>query len=157
MMEEYPLVYGHEIYELVELSPRELTPMEFEWGDPKDALRFQGKWRDVLRYADWMDEEGWQAPPISVVEAESGELRVTDGHRRLAAADLAGVPVLVWVSWTVDHPEGRRDASTGRVMGVGLTYELARGCEVDVNPALVEICEMPGMFVMVDGIHRRYA
>lgn len=151
MIDEVPLAYGHEILELVELSPRDLTPMEFDWHDPPDALRHAGKWRDALRYAEWLDE-GWRAPPISVVEAESGELRVTDGHRRLAAADMAGVPVLAWVSWLVDHPKGLRDAGSGRVMGVGLAYELAHDGEIATNPAFVEICEWPGMFVYAGDI-----
>lgn len=109
--------WGREIYELVEFSPRELEPSEFSWDDPKAELTWGGKWRDVQRYASWL-KEGLRPPPILVVQSTSGTLRVVNGHRRLAAADIAGVPVRAWVSWLVQTPEHGT---------VGLTYELATG------------------------------
>lgn len=117
--------YGRGIDELVEFHPRELTPTEFDWRDPRDQLRHAGKWDDALRYADWLGR-GLEPPPVEVV-ATNGELRVVEGHRRLVAADMAGRPVKAWVSWSVSQPEGLRDAVTGAAIPVGLTYELAHG------------------------------
>jgi hypothetical protein len=116
---------GHDIWELVEFSPRELAPGEFSWDDPREELRYGGKWRDVERYADWL-RAGGRPPPISALETVGGDLRVIDGHRRLAAADLAGKPVRAWVSWTAPHPEGLLVAGTSRPIRVGLTHEIAR-------------------------------
>ena len=118
--------YGRGIEELVEFQPRDLEPKEFSWDDPKAELRHEGKWHDVERYADWL-RAGGSPPPISVVQTDRGDLRVTDGHRRLAAADLAGKPVRAWVSWVAPHPEGLCEAHSGRPIGVGLTHELAHG------------------------------
>ena len=116
-------LYGRAIEELVEFHPRELTPGEFDWRDPRAELRHGGKWEDALRYADWL-RDGLEPPPIEVV-ATNGYLRVAEGHRRLAAADIAGRSIKAWVSWSVPQPEGLRDASTGAPIPVGLTYELA--------------------------------
>jgi hypothetical protein len=62
------------------------------------------------------------------VQTLRGTLRISDGHRRVAAADSVGIPILAWVSWLTDHPDPRRDEA-GRVipMKVALTYELATG------------------------------
>lgn len=135
--------YGREISELVELCPRDLTPTEFDWRHPKDQLQYQGKWRDALRYASWMDD-GWMPPPITVVESQAGDLRVVDGHRRLAAADMAGVPIRAWVSWAADHPRGLTDAQTGEPLIVGLTYEISHPRAA--NAAREESRRYPRMF-----------
>lgn len=118
-------VYGRAIDELVEFDPRELTPTEFDWRDPKAELRHQGKWDDAVRYAHWL-ADGLEPPPVEVV-ATDGQLRVTEGHRRLVAADMTGVPIKAWVSWSVPQPEGLRDAVTGAPIPVGLTYERVHG------------------------------
>lgn len=117
--------YGRAIEELVQFHPRELTPSEFDWRDPRAQLRYQGKWDDAMRYARWL-AKGLEPPPIEVV-ATDGQLRVAEGHRRLVAADMAGVPIKAWVSWSVPQPEGLRDAVTGAPIPVGMTYELVHG------------------------------
>lgn len=118
-------MYGHEIDELVLVAdPRTLEPGEFDWSDPTKALRRAGKLEDMERYAAWM-AEGHSYPPVEVVQTERGTLRITDGHRRAAAADYNGMPVKAWVSWLTDHPDPPPD----RDMQVGLTYELATGQE----------------------------
>jgi hypothetical protein len=118
-------MYGHEIEELVLVAdPRVLEPGEFDWSDPTKALRSAGKLEDMERYAAWM-AEGHSYPPVEVVETTRGTLRISDGHRRAAAADHNGMPVKAWISWLTDHPDPPAD----RDMKVGLTYELATGQE----------------------------
>lgn len=50
-------------------------------------------------------------------------MRVTDGHRRLAAAKMVGAnSIKAWISPATLHPEQKRD-SEGQIMRVGMTYE----------------------------------
>lgn len=132
--DEFRGMYGHEIDELVLVDdPRVLEPGEFDWSDPTKMLRQSGKLEDMERYAQWM-ADGHSYPPIQVVETERGTLRITDGHRRAAAADSMGLPVRAWVSWLTDHPDPPRDQRGNIVpMSVGLTYELATGQEFPMS------------------------
>lgn len=126
MVDELRLSRGHELSVLVELSPRDLEPGEFDWADPARTMD-RGRLPDVERYMEWL-EQGLEPPPIVVVETDHGTLRVIDGHRRLLAAERLGLPVRAWLSPMVEDPEGARDSS-GRVLLVPLTYELATGRE----------------------------
>lgn len=119
-----PLLHGHDIEQLGKFNPRDLTPMEFDWKDPGQALHNEDRLGDSDRYMKWL-KEGNDPPPIHVVESDKGELRVTDGHRRLYAHDRLGIPIKAWVSWSADHPQSRTD-SEGRIMKVGLTHEIAQ-------------------------------
>lgn len=123
--DDFDGIYGRNIEELVLIEPRKLTPTEFDWNDPEQELRYGGRLRDSERYMDWL-RAGMMPFPVSVVEAENGELRVVDGHRRLYAHDLLGRKVPARISWSAPHPEGLSD-SRGRPMRVGLTYEIAHG------------------------------
>ncbi len=79
-------LYGHFIDQLLELDPHSLTLSELDYTDPRcnpEGLRW-----DAECYARWM-EEGSVPPPISVLETDSGTLRVSNGHRRTAAAKMA--------------------------------------------------------------------
>ena len=74
------------------------------------------KWGDIARYAQWL-AEGRQAPPIRVLQTESGRLKTLD-HRRLLAARVAGVSsIKARVSWT---------ALSERGTPVAMTYELVQ-------------------------------
>ena len=118
-------LHGHEIDQLRELPVGDLTPTE----NPRDYMSGMGTNRgeDVDRYKGWM-EEGKEPPPISVVETEGGQLKITNGHRRFFAAKELGRPtVQAWVSPTVDVP-GKFD-SNGKPIKTGLTYELAHAPE----------------------------
>nr|CAB4128759.1 ParB/Sulfiredoxin [uncultured Caudovirales phage] len=120
MIDQWAGMYGHEVSQLQEFDPHDPRLVERE-----DNVRrnVEGRGDDADRYADWQ-KQGLHSrpPPISVVEREDGKLAVTDGHRRLHAARLAGKPVRAWVSWSV--PTGKIDAS-GKPMIAGLTHELA--------------------------------
>lgn len=86
-----------EIFILRSVRLSELEPSEFDWRH----FREPGHWpriRDAERYAEWM-EQGLVPPPIRVVETWRGNLRVVDGHRRLAAhALLSRKRIRAWVS-----------------------------------------------------------
>lgn len=74
------------------------------------------KWADIARYAQWL-AEGRQAPPIRVLQTESGRLKTMD-HRRLLAARVAGLSAITArVSWTTLSERGTP---------VALTFELAQ-------------------------------
>jgi hypothetical protein len=120
-------LHGHELSQLQELPVEAIELAEADWADP-DIPNYEGRKDDANRYAQWL-LDGMEAPPIEAVETESGAIRCTDGHRRLAAARLAGKSrVLVWVSPCMDHPHGMRDAK-GALMRVGMTYEGIHGEE----------------------------
>ena len=120
--------HGREISQLRELDPKVLEASE-------DELRWRSQ--DVDRYAEWL-RQGLKPPPIEVVETERGALRITNGHRRWAAAKAAGVPVRAWVSPVAPiFPE--RLTSEGTPMLTGLTDELAERYGIalgrDITPA----------------------
>lgn len=120
MIDSFDGIHGRLIWELRRFNPRDLTPREFRWEDPYEELRMGGKWRYVDKYVERL-RMGEEPPPITVIQSEGGDLRVIDGHRRLAAADIVGTPIMAWVSWTVPSPEGTM---------TGLTYEIAQGMKV---------------------------
>jgi hypothetical protein len=93
----------------------------------------EGRGEHAKRYAKWF-REGNAAPPIEVVETDKGQLKVVNGHRRVAAAKENGVPVLAWVSPAMDIPRTHSDGSQYRYDGdpnkpiikTGLTLEAWR-------------------------------
>jgi hypothetical protein len=114
-------LHGHEVAQLREVDPQSLEISEADWADA-NLPNYEGRRDDAGRYAQWL-QEGREAPPVEVVETESGQMRVTDGHRRLAAAKIAGAStVKAWVSPAMLHPEQKCD-SEGQIMRVGMTYE----------------------------------
>ena len=115
-IDDWSGLYGRYIEELALFPVDALTPTEFEVEN-----NYEGRGDDSLRYAKWM-EQGHIPPPISVVQADNGELRITDGHRRWWAHKRLGIPVRAWVSWSVpgDHVDHK-----GHPIQTGLTYELA--------------------------------
>jgi hypothetical protein len=116
------LLHGRDIEQLGIFNPKDLRPDEFDWENPEAKLNDEGRLKDARRYAKWIND-GHEAPPISAIQNDRGDIRVTDGHRRLYAAHLAGKPVRAWVSWTTDHPNGHTDWK-GNTIKVGLTHEV---------------------------------
>jgi hypothetical protein len=110
------------VEQLGAFNPKDLHPDEFDWENPEARLRDEGRLKDAHRYADWI-KAGHEPPPISVVQNDRGELRVTEGHRRLYASHLAGKPVKAWTSWAADHPDGRTDWE-GKPIKVGLSHRI---------------------------------
>jgi hypothetical protein len=117
---QFRSLHGHFIDQLLELDPHTLTIAEHDYTDPR--CNPEGRRWDAERYACWM-EEGSVPPPITVVETDSGTLRVSDGHRRTAAAKIVRQSIRAWVSWAV--PLDKRDCE-GTPIKTGLTIELAR-------------------------------
>lgn len=80
-----------EIWQLVELPVANIEISE-DTGPKKRP--------DVERYARWL-LEGHNAPPIRIVQVDSGRLKTKD-HRRLMAAKLIGSDTInAWVNWAV--------------------------------------------------------
>ena len=112
-------LHGRGIEHIREFNPHDLLPSEHNVEN-----NFEGRGEDSKRYAEWL-KEGRHPPPISVIETAprfdgsgGGQYKVTDGHRRLEAAKIAGRKILAKVSYTVQN----RDGSSH----VGLTHELAK-------------------------------
>lgn len=114
-------LHGREISVLVAVDPDALDLSEADWSDPS-IPNYEGRRDDAERYACWI-ADGLIPPPIEVVQTDSGTFRVTDGHRRLAAAKLAGASsLLAWISPTMPHPTGLADC-LGEILRVGMTFE----------------------------------
>jgi len=118
--DDFEGIHGRDIEQLIEIDPAELETPEGDYTDEK--FNPEGRGWDARRYAEWI-KEGKTLPPIDVIQTEGGKLRVSDGHRRTAAAKLAGVPIRAWVSYTVDGPS--KDYK-GDPIPTGLTDKLAR-------------------------------
>ncbi len=79
------------------IKPATKTPKAIPEGSPSqftrtEALSGRASGRQVTEMAESMKANGWNGPPIKVVEA-NGKLYVVDGHHRLAAATQAGIKV----------------------------------------------------------------
>jgi hypothetical protein len=111
--DDYKGSHGTEVEQLRELDPNDLIPSE-DTDAPKKA--------DVARYTEWA-KEGKKAPPIHVVETDSGKLKISNGHRRWLAAKAAGTKIRAWVSPAAVIPDMKD--SEGKPMKTGLTHELA--------------------------------
>lgn len=92
---------------------RELDPHTLEVSEDNVDRNIEGRGDDADRYASWM-KEGSVPPPATVVETPKGKLKVVNGHRRLAAAKKAGMPLRAWVSPMVEH-EGQRVPLTDEI------------------------------------------
>lgn len=115
-IDDMQTMYGRMIDHLATLPVRDLILSE----DDYTQVNFEGRGDDARRYAEWMTS-GMVPPPISVIETDYGSLRVTDGHRRVAAAKLAGVALLpAWVSYRMDT--GKRTVDD-RPIYTALTFE----------------------------------
>jgi len=108
----YPLNYGIEVEVLRYFRPDQLVPME----NPIDL----GRGAYVARYQEWL-RAGHDAPPISVVEGDGGELRVTDGNRRWLAHKREGKLVPAWFAPAT--PTGLVQAGSTRPIIAGATWE----------------------------------
>lgn len=115
--------YGRDVEQLREVPVDDLVLSEADYTKVND----EGRGEDAARYAVWA-REGKNIPPISVIETDTGKLMVSDGHRRLAAAKLAGKKtILAWVSPRMDT--GKKTPE-GNPIYVGATYEgLKHGAE----------------------------
>ena len=113
-------IYGRNIEQLRTVDPSKLQLTESDYTDPRQ--NDEGRGDDARRYAEW-NREGMTPPPISVIEMEDGTMRVTDGHRRVAAAKMAGTPLRAWVSPPMNT--GRQD-SAGKPIYTSLTLEGAK-------------------------------
>lgn len=96
-VETWTGIHGTEIVELCEVPLAWLRPSE----SPNMHV--------VAQYAEWM-QAGHEPPPIHIIQTEKGTLRITNGHHRFAAAQVAGKPTIrAWVSWLMwadGHPTG---------------------------------------------------
>ena len=110
--------YGREIEKLLLVSPRALVLTEEDY----TKVNHEGRGEDAQRYAEWM-RQGLVAPPVGVVETDKGNLSVTNGHRRVAAAIMAHKRILAWVSPRMDI--GMRTPE-GEPIYAGLTFEGSR-------------------------------
>lgn len=120
-MDQYHGAHGRAVDQLRTLPLDAIELKEADWTDPQQ-INYEGRKDDAYRYAAWL-ESGREAPPVEVVESFTGRLRLVDGHRRVAAARLAGQQeIRAWVSPVMPHPENLRD-SNGNVQIVGMTYE----------------------------------
>ena len=112
--DDVDLSYGHSVEKLVRLPVKDLVLTEEDY----TKVNYGGRGDDARRYAGWI-KEGKEPPPISVVETDSGKMNVSNGHRRVAAAKLAGKDsILAWVSPRMEVLKG----PNGPIY-VGMTYE----------------------------------
>ena len=109
-------LYGRQIEELVWVDTNDIVPTELE-----DGHLFADRRHYLKTYIDWL-REGHQPPPVTLIQTDSGDLRLTDGHRRYLAARALGVPLLATVSYAV--PTGQLDTQ-GLPIKTGLTFEIA--------------------------------
>jgi hypothetical protein len=112
-------IYGRNVEELRTFDPAEIKLSEEDWTQP---INYEGRGDDARRYAEWM-KEGKKAPAIHIVQLEDGTFRAYDGHRRIAAAKMAGKKIDAWVSYNMDT--GKRGAD-GKPIYASLTYEGAK-------------------------------
>lgn len=118
-------LHGREISVLIELDPHQLIDSELDQiGRLSPERRADGQ-----RYEKWL-RAGDLPPPIEVMETDRGQLKVSDGHRRLVAARNAGANLLCWVSPAVNVPTGELDCN-GHPIKTGLTYEIWRSKGMD--------------------------
>jgi hypothetical protein len=116
-------IYGREVSQLrnvplsmIQLTENDYTQPQSGWADPENRRA------DAERYSEWM-RSGQVPPPVTIVERDDGALRLIDGHRRVAAAKMAGLTTIpAWVSPRMLN--GQR-TSDGRPMyaATGMTYE----------------------------------
>ena len=112
------LGYGRMIEQLREIPVQDIEIAEEDYTNPKNNN--EGRGDDARRYARWI-REGTTPPPISVLETDSGALRVVDGHRRLAAMKMAKEKsIRAWVS---PRMETGKYTPEGFPIYVALTYE----------------------------------
>lgn len=120
--------YGRMVDQLRMVPVGDLILSEDDYTQPNTNP--EGRGDDARRYAEWMggkspEELAAIVPPMSVLETDSGKLKVSDGHRRTAAAKLAGVTHLpAWVSPKMDT--GKLD-SEGKPIYTAMTFEGANG------------------------------
>jgi len=120
-MDKHFGIYGREIEQLRMVPVADLTLSEGDYTDPK--VNDEGRGDDARRYAGWMKAHGIEhLPPIHVVETDQGTHRVMNGHRRTAAAKLAGLThIPAWVSPRMKT--GKKYFGQDLDIGTGLTYE----------------------------------
>lgn len=111
--DEHVFLYGREVDQL-----RSFDPAQLSLSEQMVERNEEGRGDDARRYAEWQSQ-GLEPPPVNVIETMNGKWRVTDGHRRVAAARMIGKPVRGWFSPYVNVGE------EGLVVQAGLTYELA--------------------------------
>lgn len=117
LVDDFALSYGHSVEQLAWVALTDIVPTELHGGRLDPTKR---RYLDV--YIQWF-QEGFQPPPVHIVEAENGDLRLTDGHRRYLAAQVAGVPALLaLVSY---HVPGSALEPTGKIIPTDLTLEIA--------------------------------
>lgn len=117
--EAYSGLYGHDLWQLQEIDPHD---SRIQTTENNVEINTEGRGDDARRYAEWMRDDAVRstAPPIQLLEV-NGKLRVTDGHRRLAAAKLADKPIRAWVS--PETETGKHDFE-GKPINAALTHEI---------------------------------
>lgn len=108
--------YGRMVEQIRSVAVSDLSLSEEDY----TKVNYEGRGFDAEQYAEWI-KDGKTPPPVLVVEADSGQPLVSDGHRRVAAAKLAGLDsILAWVSPRMDT--GKKD-SAGKPIYTAATYE----------------------------------
>ena len=147
----YRGIYGHAIEQLRELDPHSLATPEGDY--TKQDYNPEGRGWDAERYAEWM-KAGHKAP-IEVVEYTNDSVKpslgVINGHRRTAAAKMAGQKILAWVSPSVETARFR--SGTGNPIMTGLTWELAKYHRGTLTPEELE--KLPDLKRAIEGLPQK--
>ena len=106
-------IYGQEVAELCSIPLRCLMTPEGDYSQPPTSYQERTRFEDSARYAEWL-QAGRTPPPIEVLQNAAGLLVVKNGHRRVAAAKLAGqTHITAWVSWLMTVERGDITIDTG--------------------------------------------
>jgi hypothetical protein len=118
-MDDMWSIHGRMVDHLIEVNIFSLELSE----DDFTKVNFEGRGDDARRYSNWL-AEGLMPPPIRALQTHGDQLRVIDGHRRVAAAKLAGRNTIrAWTSYLMET--GKHDP-WGKPIQASLTYEAAR-------------------------------
>lgn len=124
--DDMKLMYGNFIQQLREFDPHELVLSESDYTKEGPGNNPEGRKWDAEKYADWI-KEGSAAPPIQALQMPDGRFKVVDGHRRVAAAKMAGAPIRAWVQYyaPTDSREAAGNTRAGKFIETPLTDQIA--------------------------------
>lgn len=109
-------IYGHDLECLLEIPIAQIKLSEGDY----TRCNTEGRGDDAERYSTWL-RQGRIAPPITVIEMPDFTLKLSDGHRRTAAAKLTDrTTIQAWVSFAM--PTGKIDCN-GKTIYTSLTHE----------------------------------
>jgi len=112
LLDRYMLSYGRMLDYMAHVAPGDLIFRE----DPAVAI---GR---ADHYARWFTQGHLSMPPIHVIAQDSGKWLLINGHARVIAATMVGLPfVPAWVSYGLDT--GLRAHGDRKMISAPLTYE----------------------------------